>query len=216
MNASLPKDPRNVLLRVVRGFPNEFNPHQRPCTRTIERRTRAVNAPCCRIPRNRKRTLGAAIPQLHSTSNVLTSRQRAFVSEYVRDLNGSQAASRAGCRARNARLAASRLLRKANVQREIQKLVREREERLEVSAAKILQDLAAVAFFDPRQLFDEHGSLKPIHTLDERTAKGIVAFNCRKLYKGVGEKKRCIGEVWRFRFGRFRALVLLGKCLGLF
>jgi phage terminase small subunit len=182
----------------------------------MERRNRKANAPCCHTPRNRKRTLGAAIPQLHSTSNILTCRQRAFVSEYVRGLNGSQAAIRAGCRASNARLAASRLLRKAKVQREIEKLIREREERLEVSAAKILQELAAVAFFDCRQLFDEDGNMKPIHKLGEYVAKGIVSFSWRKLYKGKGEKKRCIGEVWRFRFGQFRALVLLGKCLGPF
>ncbi|MGD0009338.1 MAG: terminase small subunit [Terriglobia bacterium] len=169
------------------------------------------------VRRIRRRSSGAAIPRLHSTSNALTCRQRTFVSEYVRGLNGSQAAIRAGCKASNARLAASRLLRKVNVQREIEKLIREREERLNVSANNILQELAAVAFFDPRQLFDEHGNLKPIHTLDKRTAKAISAFSCVNLYKGRGEKRHCVGQRWKFRFGdRSRALELLGKYLGLF
>ena len=216
MNGSAPKDPCDVRLRQVRGFPNEFNLHQHPCTRTMERRNRLVNAPCCRIPRNRKRTLGTAIPKLHPKSNALTCRQRTFVSEYVRGLNGSQAAIRAGCKARNARLAASRLLRKPKVQKEIQKLIREKEEKLKVSANRILQDLAAVAFFDIRKLFDEHSRLKPIHTLDERTAKAITAFSCTNLYKGAGEKRHCVGQRWKFRFGNMRALELLGRHLGLF
>jgi hypothetical protein len=79
-----------------------------------------------------------------------------------------------------------------------------------------VQELADRAFPDPRLLFDEHGNVRPIHTLDDRTAKGIEKFSCRKLYKGVGEKRRCVGQEWKFRFGRLRALVLLGKCLGLF
>ncbi len=144
-----------------------------------------------RITRISKRTSGATIHRLHSKSNALTCRQQIFISEYVRGLNGSQAAIRAGCRASNARLAASRLLRKAKVQTEIQKLIREREETLAGSAEEILQELAAAAFFDPRQLFDEHGKLKPIHTLDERTAKAITAFSCTDLYEGRGEKRHC-------------------------
>jgi phage terminase small subunit len=132
-------------------------------------------------------------------------------------LNGSQATVPAGKRASSARLHASRQLRKANAQREIQKHVREREERLEVSEEKILQELAAVAFFDPRQLFDERGNVKPIHTLDEHTAKAIAAFNCMNLYKGTGEKRNCVGQLWKFRFeNRLRALELLGRQLGLF
>lgn len=73
-----------------------------------------------------------------------------------------------------------------------------------------------MAFFDPRELFDGHGRLKPIQTLDERTAKGISAFSCTDFYKGTGKKKHCVGQLWKFRFGRLRALEILGKCLGLF
>jgi hypothetical protein len=146
----------------------------------------------------------------------LTARQRTFVSEYAQILNGSRPIKPAGCRVGTSRPHASRLLRKPHVQKELQKLAREREARLELSAQNVLRELADRAFFDPRLLLDEHGNVRPIHTLDERTAKGIEKFSCRKLYKGVGEKRRCVGQEWKFRFGHPRALVMLGKCLGLF
>jgi hypothetical protein len=44
-----------------------------------------------------------------------------------------------------------------------------------------------------------------------------VAVSCVNLYKGRGEKRHCVGQRWKFRFGdRSRALELLGKYLGLF
>ncbi len=203
------------MLRLVRSFPSESNRFQRPCTRVMHRRNRIAKAFCCRVTRMHRRAPGADV-QAHPVLKALTLRQRAFVLEYVRSLDGSQAAIRAGCRARNPRVAASRLLRKPKVEKVIHRLLREREAELELSANKILQELSAVAFFDPLQLFDEHGNLKPIHTLDERTAKAI-SFSWTNLYKGRGAKKRCVGQLWKFRFGnRLRALEMLGKCLGRF
>jgi phage terminase small subunit len=169
-------------------------------TKARDRRSRRV----------RKRRSGAA------KTAPLTPRQRTFVSEYAQILNGSRPVKRAGCKVGTSRPHVSRLLRKPHVQKELQKLAQERAARLQLSAQNVVQELADIAFFDPRNLCDEHGHVKPIHTLDKRTAKGIEKFSCRKLYKGVGEKRRCVGQEWKFRFGRLRALVLLGKCLGLF
>ena len=159
--------------------------------------------------RVRKRRSGAA------KTSLLTPRQRTFVSDYAQVLNGSCPAKRARCKVGTSRLHASRLLRKPHVQKELQKVAQTREARLVLSAHDVLQELADIAFFDPRQLFDEHGRVKPIRTLDERTARGIASFKKRDLYQGRGKNRRCIGVIWKFRFDRMRALVTLAKCQGL-
>jgi phage terminase small subunit len=51
--------------------------------------------------------------------------QRAFVREYVKDFNATQAALRAGYSAKNARQQGSRLLSNADIQRELENFNRE-------------------------------------------------------------------------------------------
>ena len=50
----------------------------------------------------------------------------------------------------------------------------ERQQRLDISADGVLQQLARVAFFDPRKLFNHDGSLKNIVDLDVDTAAAIA------------------------------------------
>ena len=168
--------------------------------------TRARNR---RRSRVRKRKSGTA------KTTPLTPRQRTFVSEYAQVLNGSRPAKRAGCKVGTSRLHASRLLRKPHIQKALQRLAVETKARLELSAENVLQDLSDAATFDPRNLLDEHGHVKPIQTLDERTARGIASFKRRELYKGRGKNRRCIGVIWKFRFDRLKPLVTLAKCQGL-
>jgi|NGEPerStandDraft_6_1074524.scaffolds.fasta_scaffold687195_1 phage terminase small subunit len=55
------------------------------------------------------------------TGHDLTARQKQFALEYLKDLNGTQAAVRTGYSARTAKAAASRLLTNVYLQAEIQK-----------------------------------------------------------------------------------------------
>jgi phage terminase small subunit len=76
----------------------------------------------------------------------LTARQKLFALEYPIDLNGTQAAIRAGYSARTAEAAASRLLRNVKVGAEIRRVMDERGKRLEISADNVLRELAKLAF----------------------------------------------------------------------
>lgn len=103
----------------------------------------------------------------------LTPRQEAFCREYVVDFNKGQAAIRAGYSSVGASTQALRLLQKTEVQRRIAAFRERVTNRLEVSAERVLQEYARLAFVDPRKAFDENGNLRPIHLLDDDTAAAI-------------------------------------------
>ena len=76
----------------------------------------------------------------------LTARQSTFVQEYLVDLNGTQAAIRAGYSKRSAECTASRMLRNAKVVTALQKAMAERSKRVQVSQDRVIEELALVAF----------------------------------------------------------------------
>lgn len=68
-----------------------------------------------------------------------------FVAEYVIDLNGKQAAIRAGYSPRTAESQASRLLSNAKVKSAVAAAKRKIAQRLELSAEKVLADIARIS-----------------------------------------------------------------------
>ena len=87
-------------------------------------------------------------------SKQLTPRQRLFVREYLTDLNASAAALRAGYRPDSGR----RLLRRPAVRALIDEEIRKRDKRIEISQDKILNELARIAFCNPRAIISWNGS----------------------------------------------------------
>lgn len=73
-------------------------------------------------------------------------REEIFAREYVKDLNGQQAAIRAGYSEKTARAQASRLLTKSNVQAIIADLTKKKADDLGLSAEKVLRELMLMGF----------------------------------------------------------------------
>lgn len=71
----------------------------------------------------------------------MTPRQQRFRDEYLVDLNGTQAAIRAGYSAQTAEAAASRLLRNVKVSEGIKVAMKERERRTEITADYVLSTI---------------------------------------------------------------------------
>ncbi len=80
----------------------------------------------------------------------LTHKQRAFVNEYLVDLNATQAAIRAGYSRRTARQAGAENLSKPVIVAEIERAMEARAERTRVDADKVVTELARLAFTDMR------------------------------------------------------------------
>jgi phage terminase small subunit len=82
----------------------------------------------------------------------MTPKQKRFVEEYLVDLNATQAAVRAGYNEKTAYSAGQRLLK--NVETEINAALADRAARTKITADRVVQELARIAFVDARQIFE--------------------------------------------------------------
>ena len=80
--------------------------------------------------------------------HTLTPKQKVFATEYLIDLNATQAAIRAGYSKRTAHSQGPRLLDNVEVKREIQELGAKRSERCKITSDEVLQEIAKIAFVD--------------------------------------------------------------------
>jgi phage terminase small subunit len=146
------------------------------------------------------------------TTRKLTPKQALFVSEILVDGNASAAAKRAGYSAKTADEQGHRLSRNAQVAAEIAKRQSKRLERNEVTAERVIAQLAAIAFADPRKLFDANGALKPIDQIDDDTRAALVI----EVTQGTdADGNPTFSRKVKFA-EKLRALEMLGKYLGLF
>lgn len=108
----------------------------------------------------------------------MTPRQRLFVSEYLVDFNGKQAAIRAGYGTKTAAHEAWKLLnRRPNVARAVEDGMRAQEARTGISADRALEEIARIAFSDVRRLFETKNgvlTVKDIATLSDADAAAIA------------------------------------------
>ena len=113
----------------------------------------------------------------HATSErALTDRQRRFVDEYLIDLNGTQAAIRAGYSQATANEQAARLLANVSVRSQVDQRIADRAQRTEITQDRVLQELARLAFVDLRKAYNEDGTLKKPHELDDDTAAAMAGL----------------------------------------
>src|SRR5271167_3160732 len=77
---------------------------------------------------------------------MLTPKQARFVEEYIVDLNGKQAAIRAGYSPRTAEVQSSRLLRNAKVDATAREAMQARSRRTGITADRVVLELAKLAF----------------------------------------------------------------------
>lgn len=103
----------------------------------------------------------------------LTARQQRFVDEYLIDLNATQAAIRAGYSAKTANRMGAENLSKPGIQAEIQRSIKDRERRTNITQDRVVQELAKVGFFNPSALVDEVGNPLPLHKLSKDALASI-------------------------------------------
>ena len=137
----------------------------------------------------------------------LTDKQTAFVREYLVDLNATQAAIRAGYSERTASRIGPQLLGKNWVREAIEKAQAKRARRVEITADRVVAELAKIAFSDPRDLMEwgpDGVVLRPSAELSDDQAASVaeVAEN----NAGLRLKKH----------DKVKALELLGRHIGIF
>lgn len=137
----------------------------------------------------------------------LTPRRIRFCEEYARDCNATQAAIRAGYSPRSAPFDASRALRDPMVQAEIHKHTRRISEAADVTARRVLEELARLAFSDLGRVVRVEGGRVVVADTDTLTPDQRAAV------ASVGQTEAGIKVSLH---DKTKALELLGRYLALF
>lgn len=161
----------------------------------------------------------------------MNKRQRQFCEEYLIDLNATQAAIRAGYSEKYAHTNAPKLLQITTIKAKIDELMIERSKRTEITADRVIKELAIIAFSNAadyaavieREAFMEVDGHQ-VKLLDDdgnpilyRTVEPVLTAEL------TDEQKRALSVIKKGRDGfevkpydKVRALELLGKHLGMF
>jgi phage terminase small subunit len=149
----------------------------------------------------------------------LTPLQERFCQEYVVDVNGTQAAIRAGYsdNVKAASVQAARLLVNARVVSKIQTLMKARSRRTELTADRILREIMKIAFSDLSQAFDDEGNLLKIKDMPRSIRCAIAGIDTEEMFEGYGDERTWTGYSKKLKlWDKNKALELLGKHLKLF
>ena len=143
----------------------------------------------------------------------MTPKQERFVEEYLVDLNATQAAIRAGYSKSTSYSIGQRLLKNVDIQKAITAAREKQQRRVEITADRVLEEYAKIAFFDPRKLFTADGGIKPPEQWDDDVAAVIGALDVME----IGDDGEMIGRVKKLKLiDKKGALDSIGKHLGMF
>ncbi|KAB2720944.1 terminase small subunit [Brucella intermedia] len=123
----------------------------------------------------------------------MTPKQELFVQEFLVDLNGTQAAIRAGYSERTAKEQAAQMLAKPEIAAAINAAMGDRAEKLELTAERVLTEISAMAFYDPAEIMLEIGKA------DTELSDGVSVSDDGKIYglRGPGDVRRLPDNVRR-------------------
>ena len=142
----------------------------------------------------------------------LTPKQERFCREYVIDLNGTQAAIRAGYSENSAKEQASENLTKPNIVAFIEQLQSEISKRLEITADMVVQELAKLGFHNVQDFVKNGNDIKDISKMEREK---VAAVSGVKVTEFVSEHGTKTTTELKFH-DKKGALELLGKHLGVF
>jgi phage terminase small subunit len=141
----------------------------------------------------------------------INAKQQKFCEEYVVDYNGTQAAIRAGYAPRSAEVKASKLLRIDKVRSYIDQLKLKQQERTDITADRVLNEIAKLAFYNSQDFTDQQGRLKSIQDMPRGLTSAITSIKQKTFGEG--------GEILETEYkvaDKLKAAELLGKHLKLF
>lgn len=147
----------------------------------------------------------------------LTGKRELFAREYLKDLNATQAATRAGYAPAGCAVEGCRLLADPLVQAHIAELAAERNEELKINARDVLLELHRIASQDPAALVDENEVPHKLSEIPIDLRRTIASLEIEELYAGRGEERTSIGRLHKIKFwNKNHALESLGRHLALF
>lgn len=139
----------------------------------------------------------------------LTEKQQRFVDEYLIDLNGTQAAIRAGYSAKTANEQASRMLANVSIQQAVSEAMAERSKRTGVNQDRIILELAKIAFLKMTDVVDSEGRIKENASEDDLACIESIKYKHSDTETGSSTEREVKTA------SKLKAMELLGKHLGM-
>lgn len=148
----------------------------------------------------------------------LTEREERYVKEFFKHPTQIEAYKAAGFNVRDNKSAhggAGRLMALPHIQRAIAKEKERIAKRHDQSLDRWLREVLSCAFADPRELYDENGSLKPMSELEDHVAAAISEVETFEEYEGRGKNRELVGHTRKVRMhAKLEALKMAGQVLG--
>lgn len=157
-------------------------------------------------------------------SNGLLPKQAAFVTEYLLSGNATQSAIKAGYSPKTAHVIGQENLKKpaiASLLAQKQSVIAARQDErlaaMELTEERVTREIARIAFFDPRRMFNKNGEPIPLTELDDDTAAAIGGLEVLEEYEGSGQDRTLVGHVKKYKISdKNSALDKAAKILGMF
>ena len=153
----------------------------------------------------------------------LTNKQQRFLEEYPKDWNATQAAIRAGYKAKNADVTGSKLVKRLLPQARMQARTPVLADLTMTSQTVIDLDrfnkrVERLAFYDVRQMFDNHGNPLDIPDLPDDVAPAVAGFEFEENFLGgKGQEKMAAGYTKKVKLvNPIEACHLYAKVHGLY
>lgn len=143
----------------------------------------------------------------------LTDKQELFAREYLKDLNATQAAIRAGYSEKTANEQASRLLANVNVQTFVAELKATRVEQTGIDAAYVLRRLVEIDQMDAADILDDEGGLLPISAWPKVWRTSLSGLDLNRLrMAGKNDEEDIETTIQKIKWpDKVKNLELLGK-----
>lgn len=120
---------------------------------------------------------------------MLTPKHRQFVAEYLVDLNATKAARRCGYSAKTAKQQGARLLTNVDVRAAIQRGQARKLDKVDLTADRVLEELARVAFGNLQDLVTATGADIPLHQLPRAVAAALASREVVMKNAAAGDDK---------------------------
>lgn len=150
--------------------------------------------------------------ETNESKDTITPKQRAFIDEYLKDKNATQAAIRAGYSAKTAQQQGSRMLLNVVVSREIKLALKRISQKAELKAADVMAEIRRLAFVDLSKAFGEDGAVLHPQDMPKDIRAALASLEIDEIFAGRGPARQKIGETKKMKlFDKVRSLEMLAK-----
>lgn len=147
----------------------------------------------------------------------LTPKIKRFCEEYIKDLNGTQAAIRAGYSSKTANEQASQLLAKLNVKNYISELKQSLSNKNEGLAQQVIDELKKIGFANIQDYINPENEIKDLSAIDRDKAAAVESIKKTVTeFSGGGESHGKKTSIQFKLYDKISALEKLGRHLGIF